>query len=563
MTAPPTAIRRRIALVASAAVLAAGALAVAGCGGDEAVSAPVDTAASYVPAGTPMYFEVTTEADGPQWNQVRELAQLFPAYPTLLAELQDKLDAENVDFERDVRPLLGARAAVGVTSLDAVDEVANAATGTTSTPDPAAAGDAATDAVGESALGVVDIADGARADVEALIERTGGRPDGELDGASVFLDPEGDDTTVIGVTDEVMLVADRREDLAAALEANAAGGEATLAGTDAFTDTLGKLPDDVFGLMYVDVGAVVQAGGETLPQDVQFGSLGDLQDGHVGAAVIAEPEGLRIKGVATGVTAYENVTPFSPSLIANAPADALAYAEIANISGLIRGELDAFRATAEPEALEQIDAFGQAIPQILGVTVDQLAALGEGQQALIAVPGATPAQMPGIAVLSQVADGAQASATLDSIREATPALLGMLGGSEPGTTPNLWVRVPLPGGLQGWQLPVGEDFSVVYAVQGDLVVIGSSRQAVAAVLNPETSLAESPAYSEATAGMPESVTSVAWVNIRQVTQAAAAAGAFDDAPPESRANLRPLRSVAYWDAGGDEPAFEAFITIGE
>jgi hypothetical protein len=316
--------------------------------------------------------------------------------------------------------------------------------------------------------------------------------------------------------------------------------------------------------MYVDVGAVVRAGGEGFPEQLRFGSLGELQEGHVGAAVIAEPEGLRIKGVATGVTAYENVTSFSPSLVANAPANALAYAEIANISGVIRGEVDAFRATADPQVVEQIDAFTRSLPQLLGITIDQLAALGDGRQALIAVPAATPTEMPGIAILSRVENGAQASSTLESIRQATPTLLGLLGGSDEGSqAPNLWTRVTLPGGAQGWQLPVGDDLTVVYAVEGDLVVVGSSRQAVAAVLNPSADLGASQAYADATQGMPESVTSVAWLNIRGIAQAAEAAGAFEDAPPESRANLRPLRNVAYWDAGGDEPAFEAFITIAE
>lgn len=562
MISSHTAIRRRLALVASAAALAAGTLVVAGCGGGGADSASVaDTTASYIPAGTPLYFEVTTDADGPQWNQVRELAQRFPAYPTIEADLRESLSGRNVDFERDVLPLLGARAAVGVTSLDAVSEVAAAAT--TTDPDAvAAAGQAAGDAAGESTLAVVDIADGARDDVEALLTRAEARPDGEIDGAGVFI-PQGEGTTFVAVTDEVVLIADRREDLSAALQANSSGGDATLAGTDAFTDTLGKLPQEVFGLMYVDVGAVAQAGGESFPEELRFGSLGELREGHVGAAVIAEPDGVRIKGVATGVNIYDNVTSFTPSLIANVPADALAYAEIANISGLISGELDAFRASADPETLEQIDSFAQALPQLLGITVDQLAALGEGNQALVAVPGATPAQMPGVAILSRVDDGAEASSTLESIRRATPTLLGMLGGSDSGQAPNLWTPVPLPGGVQGWQLPLGEDFSVVYAVDDDLVVIGSSRQAVSAVLDPASNLGASPAYTAATAGMPDTVTSVAWLDIRGIVQAAAAAGALDDAPPEARANLRPLRNVAYWDAGGDEPAFEAFITIAE
>ena len=546
MTPSTTATRRRAPLAVLLALVVAAALAVAGCGGDSSTGAGADTVATYIPAGSPMYFEVSTDIDGPQWTEIQALGKQFPAYPQLESSLQDALQSDEVDFETEVRPLLGDRAAVAATSFGDAARV---------TSDEGAA--AAADSASQQMLGVVDIAEGKRADTEALLTKSGSVTSEDYEGAAIFTN--ADDDTVIAVTDEVMLVADTRDQIVAALDAHRAGGDRTLAGTEKFTDTLGKLPSDVLGQMYVDVGAIVQESGAAVPQLNQFG-LTDIQNGVVGASLIAEPDGLRVKGVASGMSATEGLTAFSPTLAANAPANALAYFEVANVSGVIQSQLETFSAQADPEMSKQINDFAQMIPQFLGVTVDQLAALGAGQQAFVAVP-APGQEIPGLAVVLKVDDGAEAQRTLDAIRGATPQLMQMLGGSQGAATAPAWAAVTLPGGTEGWQLKVDDEFGVVYAVDGDLAVIASTPEAASEVLSPASPLADSAEFTEGTTGMPDSVTSVGWFNAVQIVTTLESAGVFRDAPPEALANLRPVRSMAHWDTGGDEPTFEVFIRI--
>lgn len=539
MKAPSIPSRRSHIRAASAALVAAGAFAVAACGGDSS-TAVEGTAADYIPAGAPLYIEASADMDGPQWDQVRELGARFPGYGMLEAQVNDAVGSEGLDFDEDVRPLLGERAAVAATSAAALAEGA----GPEATPDT------------ESFIGVVDLADDARVDMEALLTSEGAEAGEQVEGATLFT---ADETTHMAVNDDVMVVADTRALVEEALAANASGGDATLAGSEEFGETLGNLPDEVFGLMYADAGSLAQAGGDALQSAAPVPGLGDLEDGHVAAAMIAEPGGLRIQGVTRGVDAYDNFTPFSPELAANAPADALLYAEVADISGVIRGELDTVRESADPDTARQIDGFASSIPGLLGVGVDQLAALGDGRQALIAVPGA---EMPGVVFLSRVGDGAQAQATLDGIREATPALLGLLGDAGPATPASPWQQVDIPGGGSGWQLPLDAGVGVTYAVDGDLVALGSAPAAVGAVLNPSGgTLADSDAFAASTEGMPDEVTSLSYVDLAGVVAAADALGALAGAPPEVRGNLEPMRSIAYWDTGGDEATFETFIRI--
>lgn len=408
-------------------------------------------------------------------------------------------------------------------------------------------------------MGVVALADGKRGDLEALLTENGATKSGDHQGASLFVDEDGGDTTVVAVTDDAVVIADGRDRVVAALDAHASGGDATLAGTSRFADAIGKLPQDVFGQMYLDVGALAQSGMASVPEFGQFGGLGELQNGVMAASLLAEPDGLRIKGVTTGVEDITRPAAFSPALVSQVPADTLAYFEVADVSSAISREVETFLAEADPEVAEQARAFAASIPQMLGVTIDQLIALGSGQQALAVLPGA--GEMPGIAILSKVDDGAQAQTTINAIRDAVPQLLSMFGGSQANAP--AWKSVSLPGGVTGSHLVLDDELGVVLAVSGDLVVVASSPAAAAAVLKPDTSLADAPDFSAGTAGMPDSVEGLSWINITEGVAQAGRAGAFEDAPAETLANLRPLRSAAGWVSGGDEPTFEAFIRISE
>ena len=141
--------------------------------------------ASYVPAGSPFYLEATTDFDGPQWTQVDALAKLFPAYPELRAELDDSLRSDKVNFETDVKPLLGARAAIA----------GPRAPGHGGPPgDPHVArrrrrgGAAAATAAADDTqfVGVVEIADGKSDGVEALLVKGGATKAGQHDGRGLL-----------------------------------------------------------------------------------------------------------------------------------------------------------------------------------------------------------------------------------------------------------------------------------------------------------------------------------------------------------------------------------------
>jgi hypothetical protein len=540
--------RRPVVLVTSA--IAGAALVVAGCGGDAESSsgAAAGEIASYVPAGSPLYLEATTDFDGPQWTQVDALAKLFPAYPEMRAELEEALRGEEVDFETEVKPLLGDRAAVAALGLPDTSGIQGSLTG----PAPDAAPDAAREAADDTEfVAIVEIADGQDEGVEALLVENGAAPAGELEGASLFTD----DDTVAAVADGILLVSDTREQIATALQAHAAGGDATLGGTDRFTEALAKLPADVFGQAYVDIGAFVQAAGTSNPQLQQLG-LGDYQNAVVAASIAAESEGARVKGVVMGVP-DTGAGEFSPTLVDQVPEDAIAYIGFADLAGSVTTILEQARASQSEEALAQFDAIAGQLPQLLGVTVDDLAALTSGEHAIVVTSGSPD---PGATLALRVEDGARATQTLDALRTGVPSLLSTFS---PDTTLPAWQQVPLAAGVQGWRLPLSPEAGVVYGVEGDLALIGTSVPAVTAVQRPTAPLSASADYQAAVSGMPEEVTSVVFLNIEQAVAAAGKLGALDDAPAETLANLRPLKSLTAWSTGGDMPTFEVFLRITE
>ena len=534
-------LRRRRTVAILTAALAASAIAVAGCGGDSETGSSAGDVASYVPSSSPLYLEVTTDFDGAQWQQVQALAKEFPGYPQLERMIQKDLETGNVDFDTDVKPLLGERAAIAGLALPPAGDLTKGLT----VPTAAEAGD------DMRFVAVVDVADGKSQQVKDLLVREGAVSGGEHDGAEYFTSKDADG--VVAVDDEALVFSDTKEQVFAALDAHQAGGDQTLAGTDKFTGALAKLPSDVFGQAYLDLGAFVQEAGKAAgPQADQLG-LADLRNAVMAASIAAEPGGARLKGVIMGAP-NDVATEFSPTLTETVPADALAYVGFSNLSGALTQVFQQVQGSLGDEEKRQLEGLSDQLPQLLGVSLDDLSALAEKEHALVVTPGATP----GAALALQVDDGAKAQATLDKLRVGIPALVKTF---QPDATIPKWQPVPLAGGVQGWRLPLSPKAGVVYGVDGDLAIVGTSVRAVTSVQRPVASLSESAAFQEGTAGMPDQVTSVFWLNLQEGLGTLRKAGALKDATPATLANLRPLKSLAAWTTAGDVPGFEVFVRI--
>ena len=122
--------------------------------------------------------------------------------------------------------------------------------------------------------------------------------------------------------------------------------------------------------------------------------------------------------------------------------------------------------------------------------------------------------------------------------------------------------MPLAAGVTGWTIPVGKDQTVVYGVDGNLAVIGSSVPAVTAVQRPTSPLSASADFQAGTSGIPGEVASLVWVNVDE---------ALDGRPEVRRpdgvkdakdlAQLRPVKSITGWTTAGYTPTFEVYVHI--
>ena len=95
---------RRVPTVALCLVLL---LALVGCGGGSGSATGTESGAEVAPADALAFVSVNTDEDSDQWRQGRDLLREFPASGLVLAAIDQELSDENVDFEKDVLPVVG------------------------------------------------------------------------------------------------------------------------------------------------------------------------------------------------------------------------------------------------------------------------------------------------------------------------------------------------------------------------------------------------------------------------------------------------------------------------
>ncbi len=511
--------------------MAAASLAVAGCGGGQAsTGARASDVASFIPAGSPVYIELSTDLGGKQWTQTVELAKRFPGYGKLVAKVTDQLANEKIDFQGQIKPLLGSSAAVGVLDIKGLAK-----------RDPA-----------PSVVGAIDLADGKDAEFLTLIQ--GGKDPAKKVGRHDGVDLYGDSDATFAVLDGTILVSDTQERVNRAIDAHRGGTSQTMAGSTKLKAAFSELPDEVLAQGFIDVGALVRiagaSGGEAIAKQLKNSGIG--ADAVAGLSVSAEPDGVRIKAVGLGLGQSAGMTePFTPKLVDKVPADAVAYLGFKNAFAL--GEQIIKQVGGQdPEAKKALSQASLALP-LLGINLDDVKGLTSLEHAVVVTKGA---KFPGVVAALEVADPARAVATLDALRKSAPALLEKSGTKIPA-----FAKVALANGVTGWQSAITPEAGVVYGVDGNLALIGTLPEAVKQVQSPVSKLTDDPAYQAAIRQMPSKVDGLVWINGEELLTALDAAGVLKRAPTEVIANLRPLKNLAAWTTGGEKPTFEAFLTV--
>ncbi len=538
MPALPSKLRRARLLPLLAALAAAVALVAAACGGGSSGGG----AASFLPAGTPFYVDFTTDLSSAQAQQADELLQRFPAAPAggIEAVLEDAFEDQGLNFETQIRPLLGERAAIGVPAAPSVS---------------ADGGTLDADAVGDTqAILVFELAEGQEeATAQLLVTEGDFREAGERGGITYYRNDSGN---FVAVGDGALVVAGDEETLLVSLDARES--DETLAASDKFDDVMSKLPEEALARTFVDFAPFLSQVAEAGDNLGVGNNLQQLQEAALGATATAEADGLSFKGVLVGFPDVASTgTAFSTTGPINAPANTVFYLRFANLSATVAQVVEQVRQNAEGDAAQQIDALTTQLPALLGVTLEQLDALFDGQIEIVVTPGR--AGVPGLGLVATVTDGEAAQATLDTLRTTGTQTVGsqLFSGAE---VPE-WRPVPLANGVRGWRLEINDDFSIVYAVDGNRVIIASSPLTARTLQAPASSLADSEAFKTATQGIPDQVTLLAWLNTDSAILVAQGADAIPPDQREALRNLRTIEGLAAWTTGGDDPTFEVFVPI--
>ena len=205
-------------LLAILAAIAA-TLAISACGGDE--SGAADDALSFMPSDAPVVATVDTDPDGDQWKQVDRLLGKFPFAGQVRSQLKQSLTSgAGVDFDQDVEPILGNPLVFSVPTTDALQQ---------------------DDSPVLLALKAED-----EGKAEDLVKK-GAQKVGSVEGADVY---EGESGSFTALSDGVIVVADSRADLEAAVKRHAADDHMD---EEAFEELTAGVEGD--GLLKVGVNA--------------------------------------------------------------------------------------------------------------------------------------------------------------------------------------------------------------------------------------------------------------------------------------------------------------------
>ncbi|MCL4291145.1 MAG: DUF3352 domain-containing protein [Thermoleophilia bacterium] len=493
------------AALASAAVLVAAACGGGGAGGGAAGG----EGAALVPADVAAFVSVDTDFDSEQWAAVEALMARFPSGGEAIQSLVGSLTREGLDLETDIKPAFGPETSIAILELD--QEQLNG---------------------GDNAPIVMLTKPTDAAKFQKLLE------DGE------------DEAVTREVGDGWYMVADNDAIIDSVI---ADAGQASLADDPRYEEALADLPSESVATLYLN-GQKLMASleGEV---DAAVNPLFDLGAGSlvsVAVALTAEAQGLSVDGVVRTEGAPEPTT-YTAVLPGIVPADALLYASFSDFRTAVEKVLE-IAAKQDPEFDSKL---GQA--QLgLGISIeDDLLPLFEGEHGLYVRSGLP---IPEITLLLSPAEPQRGLATLDKLVANVAALAGLSGEDVPFTVTGTTIA-----GVPVKQLEIeGQEFSLLYALVGDTIVLTTQASGIADLVAGAGTLADDPLYEEATgaAALDDKTTGFLYVNMRDGLALLEQLGELAGASAAELEELRPLQYVVV-QTGGDagRTTFSGFLGI--
>jgi hypothetical protein len=129
---------KRLTLIAAAL---AAALVAAGCGNSSSGNATED-ALSFMPKDAPVVVSIATDPDGDQWKQVNKLIGKFPFAGQFKGQIKQSFNTSSkLDFDKDVKPILGNDFIVTIPTTSALRQGSSPAVGALKVDDEGTAQD--------------------------------------------------------------------------------------------------------------------------------------------------------------------------------------------------------------------------------------------------------------------------------------------------------------------------------------------------------------------------------------------------------------------------------------
>ncbi|CAN5563181.1 hypothetical protein BH20ACT19_BH20ACT19_00430 [soil metagenome] len=209
---------------------------IAGCGGDDdgGDASPLGNALAYAPADSPFVVAIDTDVEGSQFEAIQAIGERFPFADQARDALEETLSEEDLDFEQDLKPVLGNEFVVAGTDVRSLTDEGD----------------------DDDFVGAIEVGD--QEALDNFVEKSNLDEIGEESGATLYESEDGDISAVDGDT---LVVAASRQLLEEALARH--DGDDSLS-TEDFESGVEDLPAESLVRGYFDVAGLIEAeeGGE-------------------------------------------------------------------------------------------------------------------------------------------------------------------------------------------------------------------------------------------------------------------------------------------------------------